>query len=157
MKPYTSADKDRLQSHLAVIRKVAGWTTADLGNLIGVTKQTISNIETGKATLTKTQYIAIRAILDYEISSNPNNTTLAQVVNILLDSEDATETDRMKVEATKNYIVNAKASGLNNAALSAGIAAMATAFGVPLPVTPIWLGAILLTKKQVEKSLNNHE
>lgn len=39
---------EKLQNSLTIIRKVAGWSTEDLGNLIGVTKQKISNIENKK-------------------------------------------------------------------------------------------------------------
>ena len=37
MKPYSDSDKQKLQKNLALIRKLAGWTSADLGELIGVT------------------------------------------------------------------------------------------------------------------------
>ena len=79
MKPYTDADRIRLQKSLPLIRKIAGWTSADLGELIGVTKQTISNLENERNPMTKTQYIAIRAMIDYEISTNPDNTTLISI------------------------------------------------------------------------------
>ena len=88
MKQYTDKDKEKPQKNLSVIRKIAGWTSEDLGDLIGVTKQTISNLENGRSVMTKTQYIAIRAMIDYEISSKSENVALAQVVNILLDSDD---------------------------------------------------------------------
>ena len=35
-----------------------------------------------------TQYIAIRAILDCEIETNPSNEVLPKVVSVLLDSDD---------------------------------------------------------------------
>lgn len=52
---------------LSSIRKIAGWTAATLGDKIGVTKQTISNLENQKSPMTFTQYIAIRAVLDAEV------------------------------------------------------------------------------------------
>ena len=36
---------ERLQDNLYVIRRMAGWTAEDLGDKIGVTKQTIRNLE----------------------------------------------------------------------------------------------------------------
>lgn len=75
----------RLQANLLSIRKIAGWTAQDLGDRIGVTKQTISNLEIGKAKLTQTQYITIRAVLEYEIQTNKENTVLPQVIAILLN------------------------------------------------------------------------
>lgn len=76
---------DNLQSNLSAIRKVAGWTAEQLGDKIGVTKQTISNLENNRTKMTITQYIAIRSILDYEISNNQENIILPKVVEILLD------------------------------------------------------------------------
>lgn len=35
----------KLQTHLLSIRKIASWTAQELGQKIGVTKQTISNLE----------------------------------------------------------------------------------------------------------------
>lgn len=79
---------NKLQENLQTIRKVAGWTTEELGQKIGVTKQTISNLENKNTKMTKTQYIAIRAILDYEIDSNENNIALARVIEVLLGEDD---------------------------------------------------------------------
>ena len=58
---------NRLQENLSSIRKIAGWTAEVLGNKIGVTKQTISNLENNKTPMNFTQYIAIRSVLDAEI------------------------------------------------------------------------------------------
>lgn len=66
---YPSNEKTRqiLQDNLKSIREILNWTSADLGNLIGVTKQTISNLETKNSKLTKLHYIAIRTVVDFEI------------------------------------------------------------------------------------------
>ena len=64
---------EKLQTNLQAIRKVAGWTTEELGEQIGVTKQTISNLENRKTKMTKTQYIALRTVIDYEIATNTYN------------------------------------------------------------------------------------
>lgn len=67
----------RLQENLQLIRRMAGWTAKELGEKIGVTRQTINNLERleksetkpneYKYKLTKTQYIAIRSVLDAEM------------------------------------------------------------------------------------------
>lgn len=100
----------RLQEHLHSIRKIAGWTAEDLGNRIGVTKQTISNIENKKVRLTQTQYIAIRSVLEYEIKENPENIVLQQVITLLLDNENC---DSAKEEEIKKAVetIAATASG----------------------------------------------
>lgn len=79
---------NRLQQNLSSIRKIAGWSAETLGNKIGVTKQTISNLENKKTPMTFTQYIAIRAVLDAETETNKDNEALPKVISILLDSVD---------------------------------------------------------------------
>lgn len=160
MKKYNDVERDKLQKNLSVIRKVAGWTCADLGELIGVTKQTINNLESSRTPMTKTQYIAIRAILDYEISSNQENLALAQVVKILLDSEQLTEEEQLKVDTTVTYVTGAKEKGMSNAAIATGLTALVAALGLgvisgPLvgstvgkATMPLWLEAIVVSKKK---------
>lgn len=90
-----------LQQNLETIRKVAGWSAEELGTKIGTSKQTIRNLETGKNLLSKTQYIAIRAVLDYKIASNdPESDALRRVVSAILDSEDDDDdkTDEAEIE-----------------------------------------------------------
>lgn len=156
MNNFNGNEISKLQDNLLVIRKVAGWTTTKLGDLIGVTKQTISNIENKKTVMTKTQYIAIRAILDYEIVKNPENVALAQVVNILLNTDDLSEDDQQKMETTMAYVSGAAAKGLSSAAIAAGMAGLITALGFaagPMVATviaasqvPKWLELITKAK-----------
>ena len=47
---------NKLQENLASIRKIAGWTSEILGTKIGVTKQTISNLENRKTTMNFTGF-----------------------------------------------------------------------------------------------------
>lgn len=56
-----------MQDNLKNIRETLGWTSEDLANLIGVTKQTISNLENNRSKLSKLHFIAIRTVIDYEI------------------------------------------------------------------------------------------
>ena len=76
MGKYSDTDITKLQNNLLLIRNVGGWTAEVFGDMIGVTKQTISNLENKKTEMTKTQYIAIRAVLDYEMEENPNSCLL---------------------------------------------------------------------------------
>lgn len=79
----------RLQDNLSCIRKLAGWTAEDLAEQLGVTKQTISNIETKRTTMTKMQYIALRAVFDKRMEELEDSKVLAKAVEILVDAEDA--------------------------------------------------------------------
>lgn len=152
MRPYSDTDKEKLQKNLAIIRKVAGWTSSDLGELIGVTKQTISNLENNRTPMTKTQYIAIRAMIDYEISKNQENVALSQMVNILLDSDEFSEEEQAKIDTTMTYVAGAKEKGMSSAAISAGMLALFKALGfvggaaAPIAMAPLWLEAISIAK-----------
>lgn len=133
----------RLQVNLLSIRKIAGWTAQDLGDRIGVTKQTISNLETGKARLTQTQYIAIRAVLDYEIQTNKENTVLPQVIDILLNNENEEGFDEEKESQITSAVETVAATAAGGIA-GAQLAAVAGAVLLPL-AEPVGIvgGAIL--------------
>ena len=107
-----------LQQNLSSIRKIAGWTTEELGDKIGVTKQTISNLENNKTPMNFTQYIAIRAVLDCEIEGNKENELLPKVVDVLLEHGDKMEeVDYKKIQEGITAIAAAASSGLAGATL----------------------------------------
>lgn len=75
---------ERMQKHLQLIRRAVGWSAEEFGVRIGVTRQTINNIEAvpPRSNLTKAQYIAMRSVLDVEIHQHPEDTAM---VRLLLD------------------------------------------------------------------------
>lgn len=75
----------RLQRNLPLIRCCAGWTAAELGEKIGVKRQTISTIEQGetKYKMTRMQYLAIRKVLDDEIKAAGDET---KMLSLILDA-----------------------------------------------------------------------
>ncbi len=91
-----------LQENLLSIRKIAGWSAEKLGYNIGVTKQTISNLENGKTPMSFTQYLAIRSVLDEEFENNKENTVLPQVIDILIDKN--TEFDKEEQEEINKLV-----------------------------------------------------
>lgn len=60
-----------LQAALRSVRQVLGLSAQELGDLIGVTRQTVNNLETGKTPMSPTQYIAIAAVLDEVLEEKP--------------------------------------------------------------------------------------
>mgnify|MGYP000690188397 FL=1 len=91
---YPSTEDTRLilQNNLKAIREILNWTSSDLGNLIGVTKQTISNLETQNSRLTKLHYIALRTVIDFEIenlkTTDPDKADRAEMLlNLFYESE----------------------------------------------------------------------
>ena len=84
----------RFQNNLPTIRKLYGWTIEELATKIGVTKQTISNIENRKTELTRIQYIAIRAVFETEASTRPpeERDFLVNIISKLIDSDNPNNT-----------------------------------------------------------------
>ena len=98
----------RMQSNLSVIRKVARWTADRLGEEIGVSRQTINSLEHGKSKMSKTQYLALRAVFNHEAMVS-NNAALAQVIQTLVDEpiEDiAGAVDEGQIEGGENQTVD---------------------------------------------------
>lgn len=107
-----------LQENLSSIRKIAGWTAEELGNQIGVTKQTISNLENSKVKMSLTHYIAIRSVLDYEIESNKDNTVLKKVMAILVDNGgELGEESYSEIKETVNVVAASALSGISGVPL----------------------------------------
>ncbi len=53
--------------------------------------QTINNIESGRNKLTKTQYIAMRSVIDAEMAQNPGDTEMLKVLlDMLVDHRKTT-------------------------------------------------------------------
>lgn len=119
----------KLQKSLPIIRNLAGWTAEDLGERIGVTRQTITNIEKHKTlSMTKTQYIAIRAVLEYEIEQN-KNTVLADSISLLVDADSLSEKQAKQVKETVDKISSMKSRRVNDKLVVEGMAATIAAIG----------------------------
>ena len=96
----------RMQDNLLLIRRTVGWTAAEFGDKIGVTRQTINNIENGRNRLNKTQYIAMRSVLDAEIHSCPEDTEMLKtLLEVLVDNpENYSEETRAELADKANLM-----------------------------------------------------
>lgn len=150
MKKCTENEIEKLTQSLPSIRKIAGWSSEDLGELIGVTKQTISNIETRKNKMSKTQYIAIRTIIDYEITEHPENELLKNVVDVLLNSDDTPENEQ-KALATIAVLDKTSKTAITSGAI-ASFGALFAILASPA-VTPVLESAITASSKWLKKIL----
>ena len=147
MNNYTEKEIKKLQDNLLLIRKIGGWSAEEFGEMIGVSKQTISNLENKKTAMTKTQYIAIRAVLDYEIAEHPENKALSSAVNLTLNSDNLTDENKKSALA---FIDGATKVELDNKTLLVGLGAILGSALVPLAtpvVTATWLTKIMKNKK----------
>ena len=106
----------RLQEILSSIRRIARWTAEDLGEMLGVSKQNISNLENGNTKLSQAQYIAIRHLIDYRAGQKPKNPALIRLVGLLVDRTELQGKDyNSLVSAAKN--IGAAAATMDNRAL----------------------------------------
>lgn len=129
----------RFQENLETIRKVAGWTSQELADEIGVTRQTISNLESGRSKMTKTQYLALRTVLNFEIIQNDNR-SLATIVKSLVDDMELPA----GYEASLDPVAHSQGDRRKNAAmtglsvLTAAAAGSAGAIGLLSGLTALW-------------------
>ena len=113
---YPSNEKTRqiLQDNLKSIREILNWTSEDLGNLIGVTKQTISNLETKNSKLTKLHYIAIRTVVDFEIeklkSTDSDRAKRAEMLLEVLSKAEEENLDFDEISQASQLIVSSKSA-----------------------------------------------
>lgn len=156
----------RMQKYLLLIRRTVGWTAESFGERIGVTRQTINNIESGRNKLTKTQYIAMRSVLDAEIAQSPDDTQmLKMLLEILIDNPDKySDATREELLSKANIMAPSILSGsssrldVSKAWITAAGAviggAMLFPLGIPV-VAPLiggsWLAKILHDKSEKGK------
>ena len=99
----------RFQENMLLIRRTVGWTAEEFGEKIGVTRQTINNLEKNnreKFKLNKTQYIAMRSVLDAEISKCPDETeVLRLILEMLVDHPENYEEDEIKTLLEKANMI----------------------------------------------------
>lgn len=142
MNDYTKEQISKLQDNLLTIRQAGGWSAAEFGDMIGVTKQTVRNLENHVTEMTKTQYIATRAVLDYEVSQSPDNEVLGELVGYLLDTDDLTDEQKEKAQTAVAYVSGAKSAGIDKA----------TIFKVVGALIGVAAGGILLGSSKKGKS-----
>ena len=153
-----------LQSNLEMLRKLFGWTAEQLGNRLGVTKQTILNLEHGKPVMSKIQYIAIRSVMEAEAMSREGEEreNLLKVLSLVFN-EDKTVTKEQREKAldAAKVISTATAAGAGTAATMSVLAGYLGALGIgaiainPALVAAVgvggWVAGMLSKTKQAEK------
>ena len=160
----TDKSIQQLQKNLPMLRKLYGWTMEQLGDRIGVTKQTISNLERGNPKMTKIQYIAIRSIFEAEAHdrSEEERANLLGILSVVCDDNpEVTDEQREKTIEMSNVVAGAAASGvaitaatslLTSSLSSLGIIAAAPVAGPILGGVTVgaWISRMLKAKKESE-------
>lgn len=125
-----------MKKNLSVIRRVAGWTAEEMGERIGVKRQTISSLEKNPDyPMTKTQYIAIRAVLYYEMEKNQNQ-TLRDLVDILVVNDDLSTEKLAEVDKAVEKVSQKNGRAVNSAAIAMGLSAALGAIGFVIGGVP---------------------
>ncbi len=104
MNEITKAKIRNLQNYLPAIRKLFGWPTAVLADKIGVSKQTISNLENKKTKMSKTQYIAVKAVMEYEIRNRNDSTYLLEIAAALLDLDSLSDIEHKRLSEVMAFV-----------------------------------------------------
>lgn len=65
------AQIDFIQKNFRKLRSICEWSASDVAEIMGVTRQTINNIELGKTLLSPLQYIGFSAMLEYCRKTRP--------------------------------------------------------------------------------------
>jgi transcriptional regulator with XRE-family HTH domain len=142
----------RLQQNLSSIRKIAGWTAEVLGEKIGVTKQTISNLENLKTSMSFAQYIAIRSVIDVEIANNKENEILPKVVALLLDCDDEVdENDYAKAQEIVETVAATASGGTRTSKLGVIFDILIRSLPFAVPVVGTIIGGSTSWSKKLLK------
>lgn len=143
MPTFDSNKINRLKENLLVLRKIAGWSADDLANMLGVTRQTIVNLENdANYQMTKIQYIAIRALFEAEAHEND---TLAKTIEILVDKDDIPEP--AKAELRQTVTLAASSVGRRTGSKAAGLAAVSALGPLLGSIAPAVVGVAMFASE----------
>lgn len=118
-----------MQDNLCDLRKIAGWTAETLAVKLGITKQTISNLETQKVKMSRVQYIAIRAVFECEIYVRRENTVLRKVIELLFSNDEYYLSHQEEVRNVMTAIASIAAAGISGLQLHSSAVALLAPLG----------------------------
>lgn len=82
---------ENFQSSMKAIRLLMGYSMVELAEYVGVTRQTINNLESGKSKMSVMQFLSVAAVVDNYIAANGN---MYQAIETILDSNNRTSMNR---------------------------------------------------------------
>lgn len=126
-----------LQKNLKLVRQASGWDQQQLADLIGVSRQTINNIENQKSPMNATQYVAIAAMLDIRQREKPGLSNVIEAV-LMMEDDEQNEGDGQAPNFTiANDTQNSTKSSENNGNVLEGVKAGAAAAGAVAAVAGV--------------------
>ena len=84
---WTREKVDTFQSNMKMIRLTMQMSERELGDLVGVTKQTINNMETKRTPLKAYQYIAFTQVINYIVDNEPERIISMDHLKMLLNGD----------------------------------------------------------------------
>jgi len=117
----------RMQENLPTLRKLTGCSIEEFATLLGLTRQTISNLETGKTPFTPIYYRGIFQFIDeahmelVELSidnENASHHVLWLAMHLLINAEDIEETDYAKCKEVFGQLASLMSENLVSSPLS---------------------------------------
>lgn len=73
---------ENFQISMRAIRLLMGYSIVELAEYVGVTRQTINNLETGKSKMSAMQFLSLAAVVDNYITINGD---MYQAIAAILD------------------------------------------------------------------------
>ena len=153
IKMIDEADIANVQDNLSLIRQIGGWTTVEFGKLIGISDQTVRNLESGSTDkndsykMTKTQYLAIRTVLEDAISEGgENKEKLECIYSVFYKNNRLTTEDKKKAVA---WTSGASKANLSDEVTKEGLFSLLGDVAKSLAI----FGGLALIAKSVSKSV----
>lgn len=102
----------RLQHNLPLLRTCANWSVQEFADMLGVTRQTISNLEKikGGTNMSKVQYLAIRSLFSYEIEKNGNK-KLSDLLYYLVDHPEKLDQEKRSMLSQQAKVLSSAIKG----------------------------------------------
>ena len=102
----------RLQDNLPILRACANWSVQEFADMLGVTRQTINNLEKGEGgtVMSKIQYLAIRSLFSYEIEKN-NNKKLSDLLYYLVDHPKELNQEKQEMLSKQAKVLSSAVKG----------------------------------------------
>lgn len=83
---------ENFQNSMKAIRLLMGYSIIELAEYVGVTRQTINNLESGKSKMSVMQFLSIAAVVDNYIAAHGD---MYQAIETILDSNNKTSMNRL--------------------------------------------------------------
>lgn len=78
---------DSMQSSLRQVRQILGLGVQELSDLVGLTRQTLNNLECKKSRMSAAQYLAVCAVIEHYTRDKPEQYAAIQTILSLGDAE----------------------------------------------------------------------